>query len=78
MQHAEDELVFEVWEVWKKSTLFVDGFPYLLSFLFPFYSSEKSRNELVDALESVTYLICKEDDITLDIFYEVRLDAVIV
>ena len=43
-----------------------------------FSSSEKSRNDLVDALESVTYLIGKDDDINLDIFYEVRLDAVIV
>ena len=37
-----------------------------------------SSNDLVDILESVTYLICKEDDITLDIFYEVRVDGVTV
>ena len=29
------------------------------------------KNELVDVLESVAYMICKDDDITSDIFYEV-------
>ena len=29
------------------------------------------KNELVDVLESVAYMICKDDDITSDVFYEV-------
>ena len=29
------------------------------------------KNDLVDLLESVAYMICKDDDITSDVFYEV-------
>ena len=36
------------------------------------FSSEEMKNELVEVLESVAYMICKDDDITSDIFYEVE------
>ena len=35
--------------------------------------SEKRKTELVDVLESVSYQLCGEDDISVDVFYEVTL-----
>ena len=32
---------------------------------------EKQQNDLVEVIETVTYQICTDDDITVDIFYEV-------
>ena len=38
----------------------------------PSYRLEKEQNELVEVIETVTYQICRDDDINVDIFYEVR------
>ena len=37
--------------------------------------SEKRKTELVDVLESVSYQLCGEDDISVDVFYEVTLHS---
>ena len=34
---------------------------------------ENEQNELVEIIETVTYQICRDDDIDVDIFYEVRI-----
>ena len=36
--------------------------------------SERLKNELVDILDYWSYLLCKDEDISRDMFYEVRLE----
>ena len=73
----EGRLVQDAWFSHIRNCSLIPGWDlYTLStqykYLNPLFRLEKEQNELVEVIETVTYQICRDDDINVDIFYEVR------
>ena len=71
--HTNGHLVQEEWISALRNCSINLGYRYcLFSFISNLLRSERLKNELVDILDYWSYLLCKDDDISHDMFYEVR------